>query len=76
MVRFHIRVNTGDNDTTNTYYFIHKNYATVSNDEQYKAFDSAVKELDRIYKNYGRFATSTGVINLFKDFGFEQTISK
>ena len=74
MVRFHIRINTGDNDTTNTYYFVHKDYAEISNDEQEKAFDSAVKELDRIYKTYGRFATPTGVVNLFKDFGFEQAI--
>ena len=34
-------------------------------------FNEAVKELNRVYKTYGRFATTTGVIRLFESFGFE-----
>ena len=72
--RFHIRVNHGDKDITVQYYFVHKNYATMSEKEQTKAFDEAVKELDFIYKTYGRFATQTGVERFFKHHGFERTI--
>lgn len=70
MIRFSIRVNYGDNDTTVKFDFVHKDWNTMSNDEQYKAFDKAVKELDHIYKTYGRFATTTGVLRLFDSFGF------
>lgn len=75
MVRFYIRVNTGDNNRTHKYYFIHKNYDDLTDDEQKRLFDIAVKELNKIYKTYGRFATSTGVINFFESHGFEHTIS-
>lgn len=71
MIRYFIRVNNGDNDTTVKYSFVHKDWDTLSKEEQDKAFDNAVKELERIYKSYGRFATSTGVIRLFNSFGFE-----
>ena len=37
------------------------------------AFNDAVTELNRVYKNYGRFATQTGVTRLFESFGFERT---
>ncbi len=73
MVRYHIRVNTGDKDKTHMYYFVHESWQTVSEDYTDKAFDVAVSELNRIYKTYGRFATQTGVIRLFKSFGFMQT---
>lgn len=75
MIRYHIRINTGDNNKTHTYYFVHKNHDTLTNDEQNKLFDMAVKEINKIYKTYGRFATTKGVVNLFESFGFEQTIS-
>lgn len=70
MVRYFIRVNNGDNDTTVKYSFVHKDWDKLSKEEQDKAFDNAVKELKRIY-SYGRFATTTGVIRLFSSFGFE-----
>lgn len=73
MVRYHISVNNGDNDVTVKYYFVHKNWNTISKDESDKAFDAAVKELDRIYKTYGRFATEVGVCRLFESFGFDRT---
>lgn len=75
MVRYHIRVKTGDNNKTHMYWFIHKDHATMTNDEMDEQFDKAVKELNRVYQTYGRFATTTGVVRLFNSFGFEQTIS-
>ena len=75
MTRYHINVKTGDDNVTNTYYFVHKQWADISPEESDKAFDNAVHELDYIYKTYGRFATSVGVIRLFDKFGFENTIS-
>lgn len=73
MVRYHIRINTGDNNSTHTYYFIHRNYKDLTVDEQNMLFNEAVTELNRVYKDYGRFATSVGVVKLFDSFGFEQT---
>ena len=55
------------------YYFVHKDWNTISKEESDKAFDVDVKELDRIYKNYGLFATEIGVCRLFKSFGFDRT---
>ena len=74
MQRFHIRVNNGDKDETVMYYFVHKKWNEITEEEQEKAFDKAVKELDRVYKTYGRFATQTGVTRLFESFGFERTL--
>lgn len=54
--------------------FVHKFWNSLSNEEQDKAFDKAVKELNRVYSTYGRFATSTGIIRLFDSFGFELSI--
>lgn len=70
---FSIRINTGDDNITTVFYFVHKDSHSLSQEQQITEFDKAVKELDHIYKDYGRFATSTGVVRLFKHFGFEQT---
>ena len=74
MIRYNIRVNYGDNDITKKFYFVHKDWQTLSTEDQNKAFNDAVKELNRVYKTYGRFATPVGIIKLFYSFGFEQTI--
>lgn len=74
MIRFNICVNIGDNDTTVKFYFVHNQWQIMSEDDMTKAFDNAVKELNRIYKDYGRFATEIGVTRLFKSFGFERTL--
>lgn len=74
MVRYNIRVNYGDSDITKKFEFVHKSWNSLSNEEQDKAFDKAVKELNRVYSTYGRFATSTGIIKLFDSFGFELSI--
>lgn len=74
MIRYSIRVNHGDADVTVKYYFVHRNFASMTDEEQNKAFDRAVKELNRIYKTYGRFATESGVVSFFSSFGFERTI--
>ena len=74
MTRYRIRVNHGDADTTVTYDFVHKDHAVLTKEEQDQAFDQAIKELNRIYKSYGRFATTTGVIRLFASYGFELSI--
>ncbi len=71
MVRYHIRINTGDANVTDVYHFTHKSWNTITREESDKEFDKAVKELNRIYKSYGRFATKTGVLRLFEAFGFE-----
>ncbi len=76
MIRYHINVNTGDADVTRTYYFVHEDHATITDEESDRLFDQAVKELNRVYKTYGRFATSVGVTRLFKSFGFDQTIGR
>jgi hypothetical protein len=74
LIRYSIRVNHGDADITVKYYFVHKDFASLTDKEQDKAFDKAVKELNCIYKTYGRFATEAGVMSLFDSFGFERTI--
>ena len=73
MVRYHISVNTGDNNKTVKYFFVHKDWANISQEDSDSAFNDAVTELNRIYKNYGRFATEIGVQKLFDSFGFERT---
>lgn len=74
MLRFNIRVNHGDDNVTTMYYFVHKDYETLSEEEQRKAFDDAVHELNRVYKTYGRLATETGIARLFATFGFERSL--
>lgn len=74
MVRYNIRVSYGDADITKKFEFVHKSWNSLSNEEQDKAFDKAVKELNRVYSTYGRFATSTGIIRLFDSFGFKLSI--
>lgn len=74
MMMFHIRINTGDRDITRVYHFVHKDWEHATEDEQKEAFDKAVKEINHIYQNYGRFATSAAVVSLFDKFGFERTI--
>lgn len=73
MVKYHIRVNHGDDDKTVQYHFVHKDWATISQEDSDVAFNDAVTELNRIYKTYGRFATQVGVLRLFDSFGFERT---
>ena len=43
-------------------------------EEQTKDWQAAIDELNHIYKDYGRFATSVGVNKLFEKFGFERTM--
>lgn len=71
---FNIRIVSGDAKTERMYYFVHKNYRNLTKEEQAVEFDKAVKELNHIYNDYGRFATSKAIIALFKKFDFEQTI--
>ena len=75
MVRHRIRVNVGDKNVTVLFYFIHKDWATISEEESARLFDEAVKELNHVYKDYGRFATGIGVTKLFESYGFERTTS-
>lgn len=74
MVRYHISINHGDKDITVRYLFVHKDWQIISQEDSDKAWDTAVKEINRIYKTYGRFATEVGVVNFFNSFGFERTI--
>ena len=70
MIRYNIKINYGDKNETKKFYFVHNNWNDLSNEEQDKAFNDAVTELNRIYKNYGRFATQIGIVKLFESFGF------
>jgi len=72
-ITFHIRVNIGDKNETIQFYFSYKD-SSASEKEQTEQFDKAVKELNHIYDDYGRFATVVGVTRLFASFGFERTI--
>lgn len=74
MIRYNIHVNYGDKNITKKFFFIHRDYETISQEQSDKAFDDAVKELNKIYKTYGRFATETGITKLFSAFGFERTV--
>lgn len=74
MLMFHIRVKTGDADNVHRYHFTFKDRDNVSEEEQAKKWDEAVKELNHIYQDYGRFATRKGVYNFFEYHGFEMTI--
>lgn len=71
MLSFYIHINHGDDNKTVKYNFVHKQWDSISEKEQNKAFDDAIKELNRIYKTYGRFATEVGILRLFDHFGFE-----
>lgn len=73
MLMFHIRVKTGDKDMVHQYHFAYKDQS-VSDKEQAKKWDKAVKELNHIYQDYGRFATRTGVYRFFDYHGFEMTV--
>ena len=73
VVRYSIRVNVGDDDRTVRFQFAHKDFMNLNEEQQNEQFDKAVKELDHIYKDYGRFATTKGVCNLFESFGFIQS---
>ena len=75
MIKYFIKVNIGDNNITHNFSFIHKDFENITKEESDIAFDKAVKELDRIYENYGRFATTRGVEKLFNTFGFESFIN-
>lgn len=57
MVRYNIRIK----DVTTKFYFVHKDYQTLNEEQQSVEFDKAVKELERVYKTYGRFATEKAV---------------
>ncbi len=72
--RYNIRVKYGDKDKMIKLYFVHKKYQEFNIGEQDAAFDAAVKELNYIYKTYGRFATLTGITRLFDTFGFERAL--
>ena len=73
MNRYQIRINYGDANATCIFFFYHKDYKTKTDKEQDRDFDTAVQELNRVYKTYGRFATTRGVEKLFEHFGFERT---
>ena len=74
MIKYHIRVNNGDDNKTVQYHFVHEDWMNISQQDSDIAFDKAVKELDHIYQTYGRFATEVGVARLFKSFGFDRVI--
>ena len=68
-----INIAYGDEKIVKTFYFIPKDTSWTI-EKRIEEFDKAVKELDYIYESFGRFATTTGVCNLFKKYGFERTI--
>ena len=72
--RFTIRVKYGDNNTEIKLDYVHKDWAHLTIEEQEAAFDKAVKELEHVYHDYGRFATLTGINNLFDKFGFQHSM--
>lgn len=73
MIRYHIKVNVGNEDRTVKFQFIHKDWDKLSKEQQDGDFDKAVHELEDVYKKYGRFATEIGVARLFETFGFERS---
>jgi hypothetical protein len=70
---FNIRVAYGSDRTVRQFHFVAKDQ-TLDHEVQIGNFDAAVKELNRIYEDYGRFATIKGVCALFRKFGFEEYI--
>ena len=74
MVRFYINVNIGDDERTVKFWFVHKNYDTLSEEEQQADWQKAIDEINHVYKEYGRFATEIGVCKLFNKFGFERSV--
>ena len=74
MNRYFINVNNGDANITKQYCFVHRDWDSISVEDQDAAFDKAVKELNHIYKDYGRFATTIGVTRLFESFEFELSL--
>lgn len=70
MIRYNIRVNTGNENITTKFYFVHKDWEKLTSEEQDEAFHKAVTELNRVYEDYGRFATQRAVESLFDKFGF------
>ena len=74
MISYTIQIANGDANTISRYYFVHKDWKNISKEESDAAFDSAVKELNHIYSEYGRFATQTAILNLFHKFEFELSV--
>lgn len=74
MLTFHIRVVHGDEKEETMYWFVHKEWKTKPEDEQAEDWHNAVKELNHIYEDYGRFATQVGITRFFDKHGFERTI--
>lgn len=74
MVRYNIRINIGNEDRTVKFYFVHKNWQKLTEDEQQNDWQKALDELNHIYKDYGRFATEAAVTSLFNKFKFERTV--
>lgn len=72
---FNIRVAYGSDEDriVRQFHFVAKD-PTLDNEVQIGNFDAAVKELNRIYEDYGRFGTIKGVRALFRKFGFEEYI--
>lgn len=71
MIRYNIRIAYGNENNIDTFYFVYKDFNFATKEEQDKAFDTAIKELNFIYSTYGRFATKVGITRLFNHFGFE-----
>lgn len=46
------------------------NFATDNDETADENFDKAVKEINKIYKQYGRFTTKDEVISHFAKYGF------
>lgn len=76
-IKFHINIALGDRNYIRRFYFVY-GYPdlnlNVSEEEITDKFDSAVKELNYIYKSFGRFVEAEAVVKLFKKYGFIETV--
>ena len=69
---YKVHVPVGDNGRDILFQFLHTSRKNLSPCETDKIFIYAMAELNKIYKNYGRFAQEDAVSNLFESYGFER----
>ena len=72
---YEVHVPVGDNGQDILFRFRHVSRKHLLPCETDKIFVCAMAELDKIYKNYGRFAQEDAVSNLFASYGFERLIN-
>ena len=69
--RYCVSVSVGSSSYNTVLTFKHISCDGMFSYETDAVFEFAMKELEKIYTKYGRFAEESAVIHLFESYGFE-----